>query len=167
MLPDPPEDYRLRMPRHAEAPELRSVGYDSSGRETFLAPAAAAAWLRMRQAAAESGVGLVPVSGFRSVARQRELLEAKLASGDSWAEILLLTAYPGFSEHHSGRAIDIGAPDNDDLGEAFAATAQFAWLEANAHRFGFGLTYHRNNPFGIAYEPWHWCFAGGPASQSA
>ena len=36
-----------------------------------------------------------------------------------------------------------------------------AWLRTNAPRFGFHLSYPRNNPHGIGYEPWHWCWRRG------
>ena len=166
MLPALPKGYEVRMPRWEEARELRSVGRDSSDRDAQLAPAAADAWLAMQQAAKKEHTILLLVSAFRSIAWQRQLLEEKMASGVAWAEALSKTAYPGFSEHHTGRAIDLGAPDKEDLTESFEATPQFEWLMKNAHRFGFSLTYPRDNPFGIAYEPWHWCFSPEPRSQS-
>jgi zinc D-Ala-D-Ala carboxypeptidase len=166
MLPPLPEGYETRMPRCEEARDLRSVGRDSSDREALLALAAADAWLAMHQAAEHEGLILVLVSAFRSIARQRELLESKLASGLPWDEILSVAAYPGFSEHHTGRALDLGAPDNSDLTEDFETTPHFAWLSRNAPRFGFVLSYPRGNPFGIAYEPWHWCFSPPASSQS-
>lgn len=146
------------MPRCEEAHDLRPVGFDASGREALLAPNAAAAWLAMRQAAELQEVALLLVSAFRSIARQREILESKLASGASWPDILSVNAYPGFSEHHTGRAIDIGAPEQRGLTAAFEGTKQFAWLSSNAGRFGFALSYPQSNSSGIAYEPWHWCF---------
>lgn len=158
MLPAIPQGYTARMPRHKEAKSLRSVGSDTSGREAHLTPAAADAWLTMQQRANEHGAPLLLVSAFRSIARQSEILKAKLDSGVSWIDVLSVNAFPGFSEHHSGRAIDLGAPNCNALTEDFETTEQFAWLLANAIQFGFALSYPRNNPFGIAYEPWHWCF---------
>ncbi len=162
-LPPLPSGYEARMPRHAEPDQLQPVGPDSSGRAAFLAPAAALAWASMRDAAARDGVELLLVSAFRSIERQGAIIAAKVASGKSLDEILRVSAYPGFSEHHSGLAVDVGAPGCEDLTERFEGTAQFAWLVGNAGRFGFALTYPRGNRFGIAYEPWHWRH-GGPAS---
>ncbi len=73
--------------------------------------------------------------------------------------ILTVNAYPGFSEHHTGRAIDIGSPDCPLLTEGFARTKEFAWLQTHARRFRFALSYPLGNRFGIAYEPWHWCLS--------
>jgi len=41
---------------------------------------------------------------------------------------------------------------------AFAHTEAFRWLSLHAKQFGFTLSYPEGNPFGYAYEPWHWCF---------
>lgn len=104
------------------------------------------------------GVELLPLSGFRSIARQTRLIRAKLAGGQAIADILRTVAAPGYSEHHTGRAIDIGSPEHIELDEDFARTRAFRWLKAHAGRFGFSLSYPRGNPHGIAYEPWHWCW---------
>jgi D-alanyl-D-alanine carboxypeptidase len=111
----------------------------------------------MRDAAGADGVDLVLVSAFRSIARQAELLAAKLAKGMTLEQALEYSAYPGHSEHHSGNAIDIGSPCAPPLEQEFETTPAFAWLTANARRFAFALSYPRGNPYGIAYESWHWC----------
>ena len=98
---------------------------------------AAEAWRAMRTSAEVAGVELVPVSAFRSIDRQREIIAAKLTAGKPIAEILRYVAPPGYSEHHTGRAIDIGTPGHLDLEEDFSGTAAFAWLKDNAGRFGF------------------------------
>lgn len=162
-LPPLPPGYEGLMPRHAEPPLLHSVGKDTSGRDASLTPEAAQAWESMKECARTEGIALVLVSSFRSVERQRAIVLGKVEAGAPLAEILKVSAYPGFSEHHSGRAVDLGAPGCEDLTEQFEGTREFAWLLVNARRFGFALTYPRGNPFGIAYEPWHWCFDGGSA----
>lgn len=158
MLPPLPAGYESRMPRYEEARELRSVGQDIHGRAALLTPMASDSWIKMRAAGERDGVNLQLISTFRSIARQTEILAAKLASGIAWAEILAVNAYPGFSEHHTGRAVDIGSPACPALAEQFADTPEFAWLQANAGQFRFALSYPPGNPSGIAYEPWHWCF---------
>lgn len=155
-LPEPPAGYAERMPRQREATELVDAGPDVFGRVLWLAPEAAPAWAAMRAAAAGAGVQLLPLSGFRSVARQRDLVQRKLAAGVSWEEILRVNAFPGHSEHHTGRALDVGSPDCEHLGEGFEATREFRWLETEARRFGFGLSYPRGGASGVTYEPWHW-----------
>ena len=156
-----PGDYaRTRaMPRFREAHALVSVGpAPDDGQLVRLAPAAAAAWRRMRTAATAVGIVLLPLSGFRSIARQTALIRAKLARGEPIAEILKLAAAPGFSEHHTGRALDLGTPEHAKLSEDFGRTAAFRWLRRHADKFGFHLSYPRENRHGIVYEPWHWCW---------
>ena len=65
---------------------------------------------------------------------------------------------PGWSEHHSGRALDISAPGEPAAEESFEATPAFAWLTTNAGAHGFTMSYPRDNPHGIVHEPWHWRF---------
>jgi zinc D-Ala-D-Ala carboxypeptidase len=142
-----------------EARRLVSIGRaPDDGKILRLTPRAAAAWKRMRAAAARDGIVLLPLSGFRSVARQRAIIREKLADGQRIANILRLVAAPGYSEHHTGRALDLGSPDDLALDEDFARTAAFRWLRRHAAKFGFRLSYPRRNPHGIAYEPWHWCW---------
>ena len=47
--------------------------------------------------------------------------------------------------------------DEPPAEESFEATDAFAWLTGNAGDFGFQMSYPRDNPHGITYEPWHWC----------
>lgn len=157
-----PSEYagRRGLEPHFDAPEaeLIEVGRNDEDRPIRLLPPAAEAWHRMREAAAREGHTLIPISGFRSIARQVEIIRAKLAAGQDMASILRYVAAPGYSEHHSARAIDIGSPEHIELDEDFARTAAYAWLAKNAGRFGFVMSYPRDNPYGIGYEPWHWCW---------
>jgi D-alanyl-D-alanine carboxypeptidase len=156
-----PRDYGARrgLRRQREARTLFSVGpAPDDGKLVRLAPRAAQAWRAMRVAAARDAITLLPLSGFRSVARQAELVRAKLAAGESLEKILERVAAPGFSEHHTGRALDIGSPDHCELDEHFERTAAFRWLRRHAGEFGFQLSFPRGNRHGIIYEPWHWCW---------
>ncbi len=94
----------------------------------------ARAFLAMQDAADQDGVYLQAWSGFRSNERQAELYKAWKAGVGNPA------AKPGYSNHQSGRAIDINL-----LG---VPKATYAWLLKNAARYGFRRT--------VASEPWHW-----------
>lgn len=146
------------MARTREPSLLRFAGTDIHDRAQWLEANAAAAWRRMQRAAAADGVPLQLVSAFRSVAYQAGIVARKLGRGESLEEILRVNAAPGYSEHHSGRALDLTTPGYPALEPAFEDSPAFAWLDANARRFGFTLSYPRDNPHGIAYEPWHWRF---------
>lgn len=157
-----PADYAqtrgLSFQAEADVSTLVDVGPNPDGRPVCLTPLAAPAWRRMQLAARDDAITLVPISGFRSIARQQQIITDKLAAGRLIGDILRLIAAPGFSEHHTGRAIDIGCPGHLDLEEDFAATPAFAWLNERAGAFGFRLSYPRNNAHGISYEPWHWLY---------
>ncbi len=141
-----------------EAEELVSIGADSLGREQRMAPKAAQAWQRMQDAASGQGVQIMVVSAFRSVEYQCALIQRKLDRGMKIAEILKINAAPGYSEHHTGRAIDVTSPDSQPLEVAFETTPAYAWLTKHAGEYGFSLSYPRDNPHGINYEPWHWSY---------
>jgi len=148
------------LPPHAEATRLVSIGANPDGRDISMEPAAAAAWARMRDAAAADGCTLVAISGFRSIKRQDEIIRGRLSKGVRIDAVLRTMAAPGYSEHHTGRAIDVGAPGEPLLTEGFSLTREFSWLVDHAHEYGFRLSYPRDNAHGIAFEPWHWCFSG-------
>ena len=148
------------MPLHPECPLLVDAGPDALGRPARLEVATARAWQAMRAAAADAGVELQLVSAYRSYDYQKQLFLRKLARGDRIADILKVNAAPGFSEHHSGRAVDIGTPGFALLEEVFETTPAFAWLQTHAARFGFRLSFPRGNTFGVLYEPWHWYYLG-------
>lgn len=153
------------LPLRREAGQLVPIARFPSGRSIRLAPHAAAAWRRMDAAARAAGITLVPISGFRSIARQASLIRAKLRAGEPIGRILRVLAAPGCSEHHSGRALDLGRRGSPDLTTGFGRTREFRWLRRHAGRFGFRLSYPRHNPHGIAYEPWHWCWDHAPSQN--
>ncbi len=143
---------------YEEAQELVLAETGEDGREYFLSPACKLAWQAMKQAAAGDGINLLMISAFRSIARQTEIIRDKLESGMSIDDILLVCAPPGYSEHHTGRAIDIATPEDPELETSFDTSTAFAWLQKNAARFGFYLSYPPDNSSGFQYEPWHWCY---------
>ena len=146
----------LREYEEATILELVEVGDD--GKEYLLTPAAAAAWRALKAAARKDGIAVYLASAYRSVARQVEIIQTKLDAGMDIEEILTLCAAPGYSEHHTGRAVDIATPGSPELEVEFENTAAFQWLSRHAAGFGFTLSYPRGNAAGYVYEPWHWCF---------
>jgi D-alanyl-D-alanine carboxypeptidase len=149
----------LRVQREADITRLVLVGHAADdGQPVRLTPRAAKAWYRMRDAAAEDGITLLPLSGFRSVERQTQNIQRKLKAGQTIEDILLFVAAPGYSEHHTGRALDIGSPEDVGLDEKFGNTAAFRWLKRRAGEFRFHLTFPKGNKYGFGYEPWHWCW---------
>ena len=140
----------------AEPAALHLAGRDRFARPLWLSAGAARAWRQLRAAALREDVVLDAISGYRSHDYQLGIFERKFARGLTLAQILAVNAAPGFSEHHSGDAVDIGTPGEPPAEESFESTAAVAWLQTHAGRFGFRLSYPRDNPHGIVYEPWHW-----------
>jgi D-alanyl-D-alanine carboxypeptidase len=143
-------------PLFYEAVDLVDIGPNLVGRMQRLTPDAAGQWRAMVAAALADGVTLMIVSGFRNIEYQAMLIRKKINAGQDIAAILKVNAAPGYSEHHTGQAVDIATPGSRPLTEEFETTAAFGWLEANAGQFGFSMSYPRNNPWGFIYEPWHW-----------
>jgi D-alanyl-D-alanine carboxypeptidase len=143
---------------YPEATVLVVAETGEDGRQHRLVPPAARAWGSLKEAAQADGVEIRIVSAFRSVERQAEIVRGKLARGQSIDQILSVSAPPGYSEHHTGRAVDVTTEGVRPLQVEFEGTAAFEWLSGNAKRFGFLLSYPRHNRYGYMYEPWHWCF---------
>ncbi len=157
-----PPDYARthRLPLQAPPARLVSVGADIHDREQRMAPGAARAWLRMQSWAARDGIELQLVSAYRSVDYQADIIRRKRSRGQSMDQILRVSAAPGFSEHHTGRAVDLTTPGARALEEEFETTPAYRWLCDNAARYGFRQSFPRNNLHRIAYEPWHWYHEG-------
>ncbi|KAI9129750.1 D-alanyl-D-alanine carboxypeptidase family protein [Acaryochloris sp. CCMEE 5410] len=129
------------------------------GVQETLAPDAAQAFEQMRQDAASQGLDIKAVSGFRSVAVQQSIWDNKVASASP--EVVALTsAPPGHSEHHTGLAVDVGNNQNSSLDRSWARTSEYAWMQANAGKYGFELSFPEGNSQGVSFEPWHWRFVG-------
>jgi len=147
-----------RLTLQKEPDTLIEAGEDIYGRTQRLVPGANSAWQKMQAAAAADGVELQLVSAFRSVAYQAELLRRKLDRGQQIGHILAVSAAPGFSEHHSGRAIDLTTPGAPVLEAPFEETEAYGWLNDRASDYHFYLSYPRDNPHGVIFEPWHWAW---------
>ena len=152
---------RSGLPLVAEPDWLALAGSDRYRRPLWLHVDAARAWSQLREAALRDGVVLEAISGYRSHDYQLGIFERKLARGLTVEEILTVNAAPGYSEHHSGLALDLGTPDQPPAEQSFERTPAFAWLRDRAAGYGFRMSYPRDNPHGIVYEPWHWAYAPG------
>lgn len=151
---------------YEEADQADLVPLDSN-RNILMRPEAAEKFEAMVTDAAARGIYLVPISGFRTVEDQQYLFfEIKAERGQTASTRAEVSAPPGYSEHHTGYAIDIGdadAPDTD-LSIDFENTRAFEWLDANAPRYSFELSFPEGNEQGVQYEPWHWRFVGNSES---
>ncbi len=146
---------------HAEASQsdLVSVGNEQLHKD------AAIAFDKMQSAARNSGIELDVVSGFRSVAAQQKLWDAQVAEQGSPTAAAAISAPPGYSEHHTGYALDVGADGVANLSAGFENTPAYAWLSKNAGSFGFEQSFTRSSKIGADNEPWHWRFIGTAAAK--
>ena len=145
---------------YEEAPvsDLELVSIDFTGKPFVLARSVTPRWTALLESAAADGIIIKPFSGFRSYLYQRYLINNHLKNGRSIDDVLTQLAAPGCSEHHTGRAVDLTSESGRPLGEEFEKAKEFKWLTENAVRFGFVMSFPRDNPHGYIYEPWHWCF---------
>jgi zinc D-Ala-D-Ala carboxypeptidase len=147
---------------YAEAPEEDLVPL-SMNREIRLRTSAAEQFEAMVQAAQRDGVQIVPLSGYRSHSEQEAIFfGVRAARGQDAQTRAEVSAPPGYSEHHTGYAVDIGDANqtNTHLDQAFEDTRAYRWMDENANRYGFELSFPRNNFQQVAFEPWHWRFTG-------
>lgn len=145
-------------PLFIEACRLKASETDLFNRPTQLHPAARRAWKKMKRAAKNDNIDLKIISAYRSLYYQKHLINNKLDKGINIDSILKVNTLPGYSEHHTGCAIDIGSQDAPTLEAQFDQSPAFKWLTHNAAKFNFVMSYPKENTTGICYEPWHWCF---------
>ena len=155
---------------YEEAPPKTLVSLTADG-SLKLRKAAAEKVTEMLAHARRDGVDLRAVSGFRSIDRQNHLFfDIKAERGQSTATRAEVSAPPGYSEHHTGYAVDFvdGSKSKTDLEQTFEETPAFQWLEENAPHYGFELSFPKNTSKKtsqeVAYEPWHWRFVGNQHS---
>jgi D-alanyl-D-alanine carboxypeptidase len=145
-----------KLPLQREAQTLVAVPCGLDGGLRRMTPETRDRFLEMQATAAEDGVQLLVRWAYRSVDDQAQIIR-ELLELHSFGKLATWVAPPGYSEHHTGRALDFECiPANAE----FQDTAAFRWLCENAWRFDFRMSYPKENEFGIMYEPWHWCYVG-------
>ncbi|WP_041484680.1 D-alanyl-D-alanine carboxypeptidase family protein [Prochlorococcus marinus] len=118
--------------------------------------------LKMREEAKKDGIYLIFLSGYRSINLQKDIFYSlKSIRNQEAAERARVSAPPGYSEHSTGFAIDIGDANQreTDFEPDFENTDAFRWLIKNAAKFHFKLSFNKDNKY-IDYEPWHWRYEG-------
>lgn len=111
----------------------------------------------MLERAERDDIDLRILSAFRSFDEQNELKGQFTQQYGTGANTF--SADQGYSEHQLGTTVDIVDPETAAATQAFAETAAYEWLQDNAHRYGFVLSYPEGNEYYI-FEPWHWRFVG-------
>jgi LAS superfamily LD-carboxypeptidase LdcB len=151
-----------------EGNKLKMSPISIEGMNMHLArPETVNAFNRMAKDAERQGVRLKIIWAFRSSNLQKQHYEqAQQKHGKRKA--IRWVAPPGYSEHQTGWALDIGdeADPKADDNPLFERTAAFRWLSKNARNYGFELSFPPKNWQGISYEPWHWRYVGTPEAHA-
>jgi len=120
----------------------------------------AEAFIKMQKAAKKEGIKLFVVSGFRSKLQQISIFKKKFKDKENPTDEemyarLQFSAPAGYSEHHTGYAVDINSLEQD-----FEEEDAYKWLLTNAPHFGFENSFPKNNVQNLGFEPWHWRYVG-------
>ena len=108
--------------------------------------------------AEEDDVELLILSAYRSFDTQAQLKGQYVQTfGNSAAN--RFSADQGYSEHQLGSTVDFTTSEVGSNLSEFESSEAFKWLSDNAYKYGFVLSYPKNNGYYI-YEPWHWRFVG-------
>ena len=123
------------------------------------------AFEKMQQAAKADKIRIKIVSGYRSSKYQIEIFKRKFIDKDNPTEKelrqrLKFSAPSGFSEHHTGLAIDINSNSQN-----FEKSRAYKWLIENAYKFGFEMSFPKKNTQNLGFEPWHWRYIGDEESK--
>ncbi|MBC7546522.1 M15 family metallopeptidase [Candidatus Saccharibacteria bacterium] len=122
----------------------------------------------MVTAAKSQGINLNLQSGYRSYNFQLSLYNGYVAQAGQ-AESDKQSARPGYSEHQTGLAADLGGISipSCNVAQCFADTVEGKWIAANAYNYGFIIRYPADKiaVTGYEYEPWHIRFIGTDLAQ--
>lgn len=158
-----PKDY---VPADLAEPNIL-FPFEYEDEKKLLRKEAADAITNLFEAAANEGLRLYGVSGYRSYDRQKAIYDSNVATRGE-EETNRYSARPGHSEHQTGLAMDVSTPSIQfHLDSGFAATPEGKWLADNAYRFGFIIRYPegKTDITGYAYEPWHIRYVGIPLAE--
>jgi len=152
-----PDDYEAKLP-------LLTVK-NSFGREFQIEPETYRHFEQLRQALKKKGIQIELDSVYRSVARQKEIV-AEFTQKYGADYVKQYVAVPGYSEHHTGLAVDICLVVDgkviDDNDEMIAQKEIFAQIHPLLAEYGFILRYPQGKESitGYSYEPWHFRYVG-------
>jgi len=121
----------------------------------YVLPQVRDAFVRMAGAARKDSVELIADSGFRSVSYQRKIIKNRMAAGETMEHLLKSVAPPGYSQHHTGRSLDLCPSE-----ARFARTKAYRWLKEHAAAFGFQETIPNDPAYPGTWESWHWTYLG-------
>lgn len=135
-----------------------NLAFNQSGGNLLIHDKVAPFLKKLMLEALEDGVNPLVVSAFRSFDTQASLKnEYRVTYGAGTAN--QFSADQGYSEHQLGTSVDFTTKELGVSFTKFGSTEAFKWLEENAYKYGFILSYPAGNNY-YRYEPWHWRFVG-------
>lgn len=155
-------DQLLNHRRYEEADPTTLVPLNASSQLRLQPPVQVAVNEMIDKAKAE-GVQLGIASAFRSVEDQNRLFfDVKAERGESSTTRAEVSAPPGYSEHHTGYAVDFidESKPGTHTEESFETTPAFQWLKKNAPTYNFEMSFPKGPDSPVSYEPWHWRYVG-------
>ena len=164
-IEDPP-DHLLNHRRYAEANPADLVPLNPSSQLKLQRPAQIAVNQMIAQAKSE-GVQLGVASAFRSIEDQNHLFfDVKAERGQNSKTRAEVSAPPGYSEHHTGYAVDFIDESRPDTHTeiSFETTPAYQWLKQNAPAYSFEISFPKSPNSRVSYEPWHWRYVGDQKS---
>ena len=164
--PSEGEWYLVLVNKTRELPLNYSVELDAIADGYSIDSRVAVYYNKMYADAEKDGINLMPVSGYRSNAMQKEIFEETvegyindegMSQDEAEAKTATEVLSPGTSEHNLGFAVDVGCAEG-----YFEDSEAYVWLLENAHKYGFieRYTKEKQSITGIIPEPWHWRFVG-------
>ncbi len=160
-----PVNKRTTLSPYYEPEDLQPIPfYMKPPREMKLREPAMRKLIALWHAAEFDGVALTVISAYRSYDYQKDLFQ-RYVNVHGEEEASRFSARAGQSEHQLGTTVDFGG-SAVDLKAEFAETDQGRWLTANAHLFGFVMSYPRDSEHitGYIFEPWHYRYIGVKAA---
>lgn len=108
-------------------------------------------------------VNLSVVSGFRSIKDQKGINDANV--GKKGVKAYETSAPAGYSQHHTGLAIDFNSVNPKDFEKGGIHYEAGQWLKKNASEYGFEMSFDNNNADGVAHEAWQFLYTGSERAR--
>ena len=106
---------------------------------------------------------MILTSGYRTIQEQEEALQEKISlfgeeDALDWAML------PGYSEHHTGYAVDVSIYTDQGNYIKYKGQDEYGWINQNCHKYGLIRRYagEKKDITGVSNEEWHYRYVGVP-----
>lgn len=148
------------IPKNLIKVEAGTLGWNVK-KDIYICRAVIDAYDNMAKEAARNNIFMQVKHGYRTFDEQEEIIK-KLIKQKGATEAMRQAAPVGFSEHHTGLALDVGGMQK--LDGTYVTTNQevYEWLDENCYKYGFMIKNLKGKEYitGTKYEPWHIRYIG-------